>query len=451
MSARGRAVVTTLMRHAARAFLATRGFTVSGPNRRASVAREMRLAFEELGPAFIKLGQLISVRPDLFSPETVFEMEELRDSVRPVEFDLVRAVVERTLGAPVERLFASFDREPLGSASIAQVHRAVLRESYRPVVGEVVPAGAELAVKVVRPGASETIAADIAVLEPMARRLHRFGALRRFDLPGLLSELADSLVSECDLRNEGRISDRFAHDFRDDPLVYTPRIVWPLSGSDVLTMTLEHGWHLSDAREAEAAGVDARMLALHGAEVFMRQVLELGRFHADLHQSNLLITPDSRICYLDFGIVGVVEEDRREAVAQVLAATVYGDADRALKYSAQLGLVVPPDRRQGVRDEVALLMGSTLTSASPDIKAFALGFLGIMNRRKVAVPRGFGLLVKALVTVEGCARMIYPDIDIMQAAKPYATRLVARTMLDPKRIWSRLPAAIDAAMSELVG
>lgn len=301
--------------------------------RRDLFASELRVAFERLGPSFVKLGQVMSVRPDVFGPELVFEMERLRDEVAPVESAAVHEILEREFGRPVDRLFATFDDKPVASASIAQVHRATLAASYRPVVGDVLEAGASIAVKVVRPGAERAIRADIDEARPLARRLMWIERFRRYGIEGLLDEFAETLCSECDLRHEARVADRYAFDFADDPLMLVPRVVWPLTGRRVLTTEFVEGWRLSDLSEAERRGIDARRLAEHGAEVFLRQVLEIGRFHADLHPANLFVTPDGRICYLDFGIVGTTSPEQREAIAQVLAATVYGDAERAVRYS----------------------------------------------------------------------------------------------------------------------
>jgi len=251
------------------------------------------------------------------------------------------------------------------------------------------------------------------------------------------------------LRNEARVADRFAFDFRDDELMVVPRVVWPLTSRSVMTTEFVEGWRLSELGEAAARGIDGRALAVHGAEVFLRQVLELGRFHADLHPANLFVTPDSRICYLDFGITGTTNPEQRIAIAQVLAATVYGDAERALKYSAALGLVVPPGKEREVRDKVGALMRSTLAIPPRDVRGFAIGFLRIMDEAGVTVPVGYGLLIKALVTVEGVGRALYPDIDITEAAKPYATRMIARWMLEPSRLAERIPGALRAALREL--
>lgn len=403
------------------------------------------------GPAWIKLGQLMSVRPDIFPAEWVFELENLCDNVPPASASEIRAVIRAEFGREPEELFATFDDTPVASASIAQVHRATLAEEYRTVSGGVLPAGTALAVKVVRPGVEASVIADIARATPLIALLARVGGLRRFNLPGLLEEFTRSLSSECDLRNEARVADRFGFDFADDPVVMVPRIVWPRTSRRVMAMEFVEGWRLSDLDDAKRAGIDGRALAVHGADVFMRQVLITGRYHADLHPANMFVTPDGRICYLDFGIMGTTEPGQREAIAQVLAATVYGDADRALAYSAKLGLVVPEPRRARVRQRVGELMERTLSAAPRDVRGFAIGFLRIMNDERVEIPVGYGLLIKALVTVEGVARSLYPDIDIAEAAKPFATRLIAQQMMTPARLSERMPAAIRAAIRELAG
>lgn len=450
MSARGRRIALVWLRRAGLGLLHARLGLRSPAERRAAFARQARLACEELGPGFIKLGQLASIRPDIFSAETVFELEKLQDSVAPVSSDQVLAVIRRDFGIDADKLFATFDLTPVASASIAQVHRATLAQSYVPVCGESLQAGAEVAVKIVRPGADETISADLQVARRWAVRVSRFSAFRRMNLPAFLDEFEASLRGELDLRNEGRVGDRFRFDFRDDPLVVVPRVVWCLTTRHVLTTEYVHGWRLTDVGEAERAGVDAYGLAVHGADVFMRQVLVFGRFHADMHPANVFVTPDSRICYLDFGIVGRTEPGQRLAIAQVLAATVYGDPDRAIRYSAELGLVIPPDKEPAVRAHVARLMDRYLRGPGrADVRGFAIGFLSMLSTFKIHVPIGYGLLIKALVTVEGCARRLYPDIDIATAAKPFATRLIAQRMLSPARLYQRAPDIARAAIRVL--
>lgn len=449
MSARSRRIVLTFAKRGSLALWNAR-FGLSAPAlRRAAWAHQMRRACEELGPTFIKLGQLASIRPDIFSAELVFELEKLQDSVVAVPLGEIRARIRRELGRDAEDLFESFDAEPLASASIAQVHRATLGGDYRPAYGELLPAGSEVVVKVVRPGIETVIAADLEVARRLVSRIGGIGALKRLPLARFLTEFKESLSSELDLRNEGRIADRFAFDFRDDPLVMAPRAVWSRSTRGVLTMEYVQGWRLTEIDSVSRAGIDGYGLALHGAEVFMRQVLVLGRYHADLHPANLFITHDGRICYLDFGITGRTSPEQRLAIAQVLAATVYGDADRALRYSRELGLEIPAAVEGEVRDRVARLMARTMGGPGPsDVRGFAVGFLSMLADYRIEIPPGFGLLVKALVTVEGVSRALYPDIDIAAAARPFATRLIASEFMRPERIADRLPRAISAALKE---
>lgn len=451
MTARSREIGRTLLTHAARGVVRSRCGLMPAARRRAVFAREWRDASERLGGAFLKLGQMISVRPDEFGDELADEMAHLRDQVAPAPWASIAEVIAAQLGEAPETIFASIDREPLASASVAQVHAATLRDAYRPVWGSELPAGADVVLKVIRPGAGEALLADIGE----ARRLAAGALVRRVlngvDVGALLQEFETSVRRELDLRVEGRVADRFAFDFRHDDRIAVPRIVWNLSAPRVLTMERMYGWRLSELDDAELAGVDAHGLAVHGATAFMRQVMLYGRYHADLHPANLFVTPDSRIAYLDFGIVGHLTDAERGDIAQVLAAFVYRDADRALRYSERLGVHVPPDQVVAVRRELGELLDRTMGGAGgSDFRHFGFGLLALLRRHRIAIPGGYGLLVKSLATVEGVARRLYPDIDIMEVARPFVTRMIGEGVGSPDALRERLPAAWRAAMREML-
>ncbi len=447
MSARSRRITGVLAKHwVLGAFRSGLGLS---PRRCTIFAREWRAAFAELGPAFIKLGQLISVRPDEFGRELVAEMTAMQDAVPALPAEAIRSVIFDEFGRTPEALFATFDDTPIASASIAQVHGATLRADVRPVWGAVMPAGTQVVVKVVRPGAADAILADMVE----ARRLvGRFGGLLRgFDAMKLIGEFDASVRRELDLRTEARIADRFAFDFREDPQIEIPRICWSFTTRRVVTMERVIGWRLTDLDEAARAGIDSKALAIYGATAFMRQVMVYGRYHADLHPANLFVTPRNTIAYLDFGIVGHLTKDERESIAQVLAGLAYRDADRALRYSRRLGVEVPPDKVDVVRRELGTLLDSMFDpGGSKEFRHFGLGFISLLRRHHIDIPSGYGLLVKSLATVEGCARGLYPDIDIIDTARPFVTRLLSDSFGKPERIEERLNAAIHAALRELV-
>jgi ubiquinone biosynthesis protein len=450
MSARSRRITSVFARHALAGAWHSAFGLASAPRRRAAFAREWRIAFHELGPAFVKLGQLISVRPDEFGRELVAEMAAMQDSVPALPATAIRAVIEAEFGRAPEQLFATFDDTPIASASIAQVHGATLAEPCRPVWGETLPAGAQVVVKVIRPGAAEQILADLVEARRLIDLLKRRGFLKRVNAHRLLDEFDASVHRELDLRIEAHIADRFAFDFREDPQVEVPRVVWARTSRRVVTMERMIGWRLTDMGEAELAGVDGRALAMHGSTAFMRQVMVYGRYHADLHPANLFVTPRNTIAYLDFGIVGHLTKDEREDIAQVLAALVYRDADRALRYSRRLGVEVPPERIDAVRRELGELLDSLLGPDSGGFRHFGMGFLALLRRHDIDVPVGYGLLIKSLATVEGCARSLYPDVDIMDIAKPFVTKLLSDAMGRPDRLQERIPAALRAAAREFV-
>ncbi len=449
MPSRSREIASVFARRWGRASVDSGLGLRGGTRRREAFARETRLAFEELGPAFIKLGQMMSVRPDVFSSELVFELSALQDSVAPAPFEAIREVIEDEFARPVDELFDDLDPVPVASASVAQVHRARLRADSPVAWGPALAAGTVVAVKVLKPGVRAAITGDLELSRRLARRLAIVRPREGWTLAAFIEEFERSLGRELDMREEGRTADRFAFDFRDDEQVRVPTVAWGRTTRRVLTMEYLEGWRLSELDEARRAGVDAYGLAEHGATAFMRQVLVHGRYHADLHPANLFVTPDDRIAYLDFGIVGIVTPDERRHIAHVLAALVFRDPDRALRASSELGVEVPPEQRDALARDLGALMDRTLADER-DVRHFGKGFLSLLGDYGVEIPVGYGLLVKSLVTVEGVARALYPGIDIIETSRPFVTRILVEQELTMSRLLERGPAAVRAALGELL-
>lgn len=379
------------------------------------LAKRLRSLLEDLGPTFVKVGQLLSVRPDLIPPEVVFELENLLDETAPISFETVREEVERSLGRSLENVFERFDQEPVASASIGQVHRAVLRDG-----------GHDVAVKVQRPGIQSKIEADLDIIAAIASMAKE--RVEVVDLPSVVREFKESLFRELDYRIEARHIDRFRFNFRDDELVRIPLVHWKYSGKKLLVLEYIEGWKLSELAEPEDLGIDTFALAKHGAEAFMKQVLEDGFFHGDLHPANLLITPEGRIAYLDFGIVGTIPESDGEAIAHMLLAIIRRDIDEVIVQTRLLGVDVTVDKidnlRVGLKDAVDRYSGKKLGELKIDV--IGREFLSLIYLNHIRLPRNYALLAKALITVEGTAKKLYPDINILEIAQPYVVELIGR-------------------------
>lgn len=389
-------------------------FTSPEEEKAEAFAHNLMLMLQELGPTFIKIGQFLSIRPDLVPPEVVFELEKLQDEVASFDFSLARKVIKEELGKEVEEAFKSFEEIPFAAASIGQVHMATLDDD------------SEVVVKVQRPGAQEMIEADIDLLFMLAERVK--DRVQWIDLVGVIQEFSDSLHRELDYRVEGRHADRFRYNFRDDTQIATPVVFWKYTTRRVLTLEYIEGTKLSDLATPQMQGIDTYALAEHGAVAVMKQVLVDGFFHGDLHPANLLITPDGKIGYLDFGIVGQISEKDRRTITYMLVAIVKQDIEEIVRQAQNLGITIPPEKVYAMKDEfkdiLARYYGKSLKEMQIDI--IGREFLSLIYRHHLYIPKDFALLAKALITVEGVAKHLYPEFNIIDVAKPYALDLIKK-------------------------
>jgi ubiquinone biosynthesis protein len=384
-----------------------------------SEAQRLREALQELGPTFVKFGQMLATRSDLFPDEFLKELGELRSHVPPFAGEAARAIVERELGAPVAELFAGFDPEPFAAASIAQVHHASLAD------------GRSVIVKIQRPGIDETVASDLALLRYAARLIDRHVTrLRQYSLPALVEEFAEMITQELDFAREATNAERFAEANAREPSVWVPPVFWPLSSRRVLTMEHSTGREIDAEHPADPA--ERRRLAAELMRLFLVQVFEHGIFHADPHAGNVFVLDDGRLCFHDFGALGALDPRDREHLRQLFLAVIARDpAWLADTYLAMGGVEGTVDREAFVRDlGHALETYYAVGGRGQSFSAILTEFVRLGRVHRVRLVREMALVAKAFMTIESLAHTLDPKFDAIEAFRGFTGRLVS-TLLRP--------------------
>jgi ubiquinone biosynthesis protein len=374
----------------------------------------LRQTLDDLGPTFVKFGQLLSTRADILPDSVLFELQKLQDTVKPIPAGAAQAIVERELGAPVSEVFTQFDPEPLGSASIGQVHRAVLQD------GQVV------AVKVQRPEAPGRVESDLELMREFADFLdRRFGRRIFVDVRGLVAEFETVIRRELDYTAEAENARRFAVNFADTPVVI-PRVHLEYSTSRVLTLQHIEGTRFRDIRPLLLSPSERRRVASMGADAIFKMAFEDGFFHGDPHPGNLILTPQGELALLDFGMVGYMSRGDIEALSRLFIAVVQRDAAAALRGLESLGVRYASEVRGDLERDLREFLNkySGLSVGEVTLGQALSELISLARRYRLRVPPVFPLLTKALVTAEGLARAIDPTINVYEVAQPYARRLL---------------------------
>ena len=388
-----------------------------------STEQRIRMAFEELGPTFIKLGQVLATRPDLIPMSLVEELRRLQDRVPPFPGEDAKRAIEQQLGRPVEELFARFDVTPLAAASIAQVHRATLQD------------GTEVVVKVRRPNLETQIARDLDVLTSLAGLLEdNVPESRQFAPRAIAEEFRRSIWREIDLTKEARNIERFARNFRGDRTVHVLRNYPELSSKGVLTLEFIDGIKASNTAELEAHGIDRADLARRGVEFVIRQIFQHGFFHADPHPGNIFVLRDGRIAPIDMGMMGQLDRELRDALLELLVGVLLGDGAKIVALFRRLELVDESADLGALRRDAQEMIDAynELPLEEVDIGTFIAELFEVLARHHVLVPPELLLTGKALATVEGLARILDPRLDPMQAMRPLVLRSYLERLADPR-------------------
>ncbi|GAB4300019.1 MAG: AarF/UbiB family protein [Desulfuromonadia bacterium] len=391
-------------------------------------AVRVRLAMEELGPTFIKLGQLLSTRPDLIPRTYLVELSKLQDDVPPVPFAQIETQLAGELGERYDSLFRSIAPEPIAAASIAQVHGAILHD------------GTPVVVKVRRPGIVETVDTDIDLMLAFAHLAERhIPELSIYDPVGVVREFARTIRREMELAREGRTIEKFRDNFQGDPMLVFPKVYWEGTSPGVLTMERIDGIKVSDIHSLDTAGCDRKLIALTGARAFLRMVVDHGFFHGDPHPGNVMILPGNRICLLDYGMVGRLDDHLREYLADILLAIVNRDVDGIIAILLSSGEISEPVETRRLRRELSEFIDSYYEVSLKELEVgkLLLDFIEIITTFRIRLQPDFILLAKALVTVEGMGRQLDPDFDMISVLKPFMLGVV-KQRLDPKHFMATL-------------
>jgi ubiquinone biosynthesis protein len=390
--------------------------------------QHLRELLDELGPTFVKFGQLLSTRPDVVPPDIITELRALQDDVRPFPFEQAERVIEEDLGNSLERLFLSFERAPIAAASIGQVHKAVL------------PNGNTVAVKVQRPGAPRQIEADLALLYQAARLVkERVRALDFIDARGLVDEFARQIRQELDYRLEARNAQAFHRDFAADPHVHVPRIYWTYTRARVLTMEWLEGTQLADIDTLMLSLEERRDLAHRIAETWMAMIFRNGFFHGDPHPANILVLEEAgAIGLVDFGAVGKLTEDDMSKLTRLFIDAAAENVDALPKRLADLGVRYPREREEEFLAELRELYyryyGASLSEIDP-IQVIRETFQ-LIYAMNLHLPTRYLLLDRAIATLGSVGVELYPDFNVFEVARPYARGLLIERFT-PQRIAKR--------------
>ena len=390
--------------------------------------QRLRLALEELGPTFIKLGQVLSTRPDLIPPGYVAELTKLQDTVPPEPWEAVREQIETELGGTVPELFANLDEVPIAAASLAQVHPATLHS------------GESVVLKIQRPGIEEIVDVDLEILQDVAQLLQgRTPLTRMYDLPEIARGFATTLRMELNFYREGHNADRFRENFAGNRYLYVPEVYWDFTTRRVLVMERISGIKIDNVEALDDAGYDRHRIAVHAAQMVLKEVLEDGFFHADPHPGNFFVMPGEVIGAMDFGMVGELSYHLRTDLTRLYIAVVQMDERAIVDQLIRMGAATTDVDRTSLQQDLARLLRKYGGLPLEAIRAQEVmqDFTPVAFRHHLQLPSELWLLGKTLAMLEGVALKLDPGFDIIAFSQPYVRRFLLQMFL-PRNIGPRL-------------
>lgn len=390
-----------------------------------SRAVRLRKVLEELGPTFIKFGQILSVRPDLVPLDLCNELSKLQDHVPPFGYEDVRKQIKESFGKYPEELFASFDPDPLAAASLGQVHRAQLET------------GENVVVKVQRPDIRKMIETDLDILYILAQLASRYMQDVKFFNPvGIVDEFSKVITKEIDFTCEAHNIDKFRKNFKDSTTVHIPKVFWDYTKTKVVTIQEIVGIRLNDYLIQSHTAEEKKAVAANGADAILQQIFIDGFFHADPHPGNIFILPDNAVAFVDFGMVGRLDEDTKDVIVSLLIAVSMKNIHGILKALETLGTFVEEDTLQDFKHDISDFLERyyDIPLKRVEISTILPQAVNLMTRHKLKIPPQFHTLIKAIATIDGIARQLDPEFNTIAHTRPFVERLVHERH-DPRRIF----------------
>ena len=405
--------------------------TVSWRKESHTKSQRVRMAMEELGTTFVKMGQILSTRTDVVPSDYAEELVKLQRSLTPLPIEVIEEVIQKELGRPLKEMFASFEPNPIGVASIGQAHAATLKN------------GTEVVVKVRKPGVIEQVTVDLEILRQVAVDATNDELdAGQYNFPNLIEEIADTMMGELDYMREGHSAQHFERLFSGDSSVHSPEVFWEYTTYKVITLERIRGIGILDYPSLEAAKFDRKELAKRCVNIWVKMIFEDEAFHADPHPGNVFVEPDGRIGLVDFGMTGLADDEVRDHLASAVKGILDRDVDMIVESLIDMGAIAPAASRESLRRDLKHVMGHYPISVEEMQISSNLGeMFSVVRRNHVQLPANTFLLLKTMSMAQALGRGLDPDFDFFAQLVPNVER-VLKKKYSPSAILRQVPSAI---------
>ena len=389
-----------------------------------SVPIRVRKVLEDLGPAYIKLGQMLSTRPDLIGIEIAEELQKLRDNTPVTPFDEMKEVIESELGAPLDEIYSEINETPIGSASIGQVYKAKLKSN-----------GEEVAVKVQKPNSKEIIESDVTIMKFLAKRIDKYLAkTRTYNFPAMINEFERSVFKELNYKEEVRNMQNLSENFKNVSYIKIPHAYTDYCSEKVLTMELVKGVEVTDLIKGEYPEINKKRIANYGLKSYFKQIMIDGFFHADPHPGNLIVTEDRKLCYIDLGMMGILNEEFKENLAELILIIISGNTANNIRQLVYMDIISPEQNTDQLKMDVDDLMNKYYGANMTNMDGAMKDLLNAMVKNNVVLPREFVMIGRGIALIEDTGKKLDPDFNATFELKKLSTNII-KNKLRPEKVF----------------